>query len=240
MVTWRRVRWVLLSVGLLAMVLVVTAWLMLQHIPAWYRPARIPAAQLQQVRNDLLATYDSLAGEMNAATGPFDFRLTQEQVNAWLASRAEIVPGAGRWLPPFLSDPAVVIDGDGVRLGITYSDHGLRTVVSARLRLGADAQGIHLRLEEVASGSLGLPRSWIRDALSALGPQVVPLAEQMGVDVPERALPELERLVEGITLPNEGVWQNPRVRFRVVGLRVEPGVIVITFEPIGRQASPTR
>ena len=66
---------------------VVTGWLLFQHIPAWYRPVEIPPAELQRVRNDLVRTSDLLAEALKEPRGPFKFRVTQDQVNAWLSAR---------------------------------------------------------------------------------------------------------------------------------------------------------
>ncbi len=233
----RRKRWVLLGGLVAAAAVPITGWLMFQHIPAWYRPPAIAPADQQRVRDDLLGTLDALGASLVHSEGPFEHRFTQAQVNAWLAVREAIWPGTRAWLPRPLSDPFVAIDEGGVRLAATYRHGGLKTVLSARLELSADPGGVRVRLARVAGGSLGIPRSWVRDELAALDADAWPAGQRSGLQYGDGCLPALSGLFEGVVFPNAWIWKNGEQPFRITRLRFEPGALAVTFEPLPRHPS---
>jgi hypothetical protein len=231
----KRWRWIVAGLAMLLIGGVVTGWLLLQHIPAWYRPMEIPPGELQRVRNDLVQTSDSLAEALKEPRGPFKFRVTQDHVNAWLSAREAIDPKTREWLPPTLSEPMVVFEPGGVRLGATYTEGSLRAVVSARLALTADGEGIKARLEDVAGGSLGLPDGMVRNGLKTFDRRVSPKLNEAGVTARDRRL-RLRDLVDGVVVPNVGKWPGSGQRFRVLGLDFEDGALTVTLERLPYQA----
>jgi len=208
-----------------------TAWLMFQHIPSWYQPMEIARADLQRVRDDFVATFDGLTLAMASADRPFDYTFTQDQINAWLAAREEMWPLSREWLGPLMSDPFVAIDRGGIRLGATYRQDGVQTVASARVELQARADGVAVRLTEVAGGSLRVPQTWIRPELAKLDRTVWPAGERSKHQVGPGRLPALSELFEGAVFPNAWRWNNPRRSFRISNLKLQDGALVVTFDP---------
>jgi len=235
---WRRwLRWSLLAGSLAALGAAAVGWLMFQHIPSWYRPAAIAPGDLQAVRDDLARTFDTLSGLLIHEDGPFEYRLTQDQINAWLAAREDIWPGSREWLPPTLSEPFVSLDADGLRLAATYRQGGLQAVVSLRLTARAEREGIIVRLTQVSGGSLGIPRSWVCEHLLALDAGAWPVGKRSRLQLAGDPLPPLSSLFEGIRLPHAWIWENGKQPFRIIDLQFEPGAGVITFEPLPREPS---
>jgi hypothetical protein len=213
------------------------AWLLFQHIPSWYRPSPVPPGEVQRVKDDLTRTFDILSGALVHEETSFRLRFTQDQINAWLAIREQIWPETRHWLPPELSEPFVSIDEEGLRLAATYHQGGLQTVVSARLELEADTDGISARLAGVSGGALGVPQAWVRDQLLVLDATAWPVGERPRAQIGGDPLPPLSRLFEGIRLPNAWVWANGKRPFRIIDISFEPGAGVVTFEPLERQLS---
>ena len=228
----RRLRWALLMATGGAVLGVLGLWLALQHVPAWYHPVEIAPEHLQEVRNDLAATQGTLNEQMLLARAPFEFRISEEQINAWLSAREDIWPLSREWLPPGVSDPLVRILPDGLRLSATVRHGWMQAVVTVWLELGADPTRVYARLLDVRSGSLPLPHAWVRHRLAAIRP---PSLRHDGQAAPV----SLDGLFDGISQPNSGVWTQPaalgqkavRRSFRVTALRLEAGAITVTIEP---------
>ena len=234
----RWLRWVLLGLGLAALITVAILWLMFQHIPSWYRPmAVVPASDAdQRIRNDWLGAIGTLREKLLQEKQSFEFSASQDQLNAWLAVRETIRPQTRNWLPPALSDPFVLIEQDGLRLAATYRSGGVKTVLSARLHIGVEAGGIRVKLTEVAGGSLEMPEAWVRQRLSLLDGRVWPSGKKSPYQLGGPPLPPLAGLSEGIVLPNTWVWEEEQLQlpFRITGLRFESGALVVSLQPLPR------
>jgi len=232
----KRWRWIVAGLVTLLVGVVVTGWLLFQHIPAWYRPVQVPPDELQHVRNDLVQTTDAFGAALNDAQGSFKFRLTQDQVNAWLSARESIDPKTHEWLPPTLSDPMILFEPGGVRVAATYADGDLRTVVSAKLTVTVDAAGIKAQLGDVAGGSLTMPDSFVQKGLRAFDRRVSPKLADAGVTTSGRQRLRLRDLADGVILPTTGKWLAGGQRFRVLGIAFEPGAVTFTIERLPYQS----
>lgn len=235
---FRWLKWAALAGGLAVTAAGATVWLMFQHIPSWYRPvAIVPASDAdQRVRNDWLGAIGRLREHLLREKQPFEFVVSQDQLNAWLAVRETIRPQTRNWLPPALSDPFVLIERDGLRLAATYRSGAVRTVVSARLQVRVERDGIRVTLREVAGGSLGMPESWLRERLTLLDGRLWPSGRKSPYQLGGLPLPSLTGLPDGIGLPNTWVWREAELQlpFRITGLRLEPGVLVVNLLPLPR------
>jgi hypothetical protein len=217
----------------------VTSCLMFQRVPSWYRPVAVAPAYQQRAQNDLVGTLDVLGASLVHHDGPFEHRFTQDQVNEWLAVR-ERIPflDIDDWLPPELSDPFVGFEPDGIRIAGTYQVGVLRTVVWAWLVVSAEEDGIHVRLEKAAAGALAAPESWIRKELARLDRRDWPAGERSRWQYGPGTLPPLAGLFEGVVFPSG--WLQPvtdgEIPFRIIGVRCEPGALVVTLEPLRGRA----
>lgn len=235
----KRWRWILIGLGTLMVGGLVAGWFLFQHVPAWYQPMHIPWSDLQRVRNDLSVTFDSLSATLNTAQQPFKLKLSQDQLNAWLAAREGIDPKTREWLPRRLSEPMVILEPGGIRLAATYTDGSLQAIVSAKLALTASAEGITAKLEDIRGGSLSLPDGVIRRGLRAFDRLISPKLADANVAVTGGQRPRLRDLPAGITLPNTARLPGGGQRFRVLNIEFEMGAVVLTLERLPYQP-PTR
>lgn len=223
------VKWTSLAAGGLLLVAVAIVWLLFQHVPRWYRPAEIAPEHLQDVRNDLLAFQNDLGERMALSDSVFEIRVSQKQVNAWLAAREDIWPLSREWLPEAVNRPFVVFEAGGVRVGATCQYGSVQSVVSVLVGVAADENLVHCRVVEVNSGSLPLPRDTILKILEeAFSAGHFRLPSMDG----HRRTAELSELFTGLSFSNMGVWWEPRRRFRVVGVRLEPGMLMVKIRPL--------
>lgn len=234
----RKVRWTWIATALGAVIAlsILVIWLMLQHKPAWYAPVEIAPQRIQSVRDDLLRTRSDLSEQMLLAKEPFEYRVSQDQLNDWLAAREDIWPLSREWLPPWMRDPMIVMDADGVRLAATLNDGSLRTVTSVKLAISADEEHIRLQLIEAKCGSFPVPRKFIQRQLEELERQGWNLEELGVTDQSRRQLPAL---LDGLRFPNVGMWTEPTVggksirrRFRITEVWLEPGSLVAKIRPL--------
>lgn len=232
----RRLRRVSAGAVALIAITVCVAWLMFQHIPSWYQPIVISApGDLDRVRQDLSGTYDRLDAAILYANGPVEFRLREDQINAWLAARENIEPGTKNWLPAMLSDPFVHVEPDGLRVAATVRREELKTVLSAHLSFQAGPDALSLRIGEVRTGRLPVPQKWLRGALSDLTKRLQSVKnEQNGRHSIKTKSSKGSDLHAGINLKNTVVSDFINRPFRIVGLRFEPPEIVATLEPLPR------
>ena len=215
---------------------IVALWMMFQRIPEWYAPPEIAPHEIQAVKNDFAQTEVDLSKRLNAAEADdsFEFRLTQDQINAWLAVRGEIWPLSRKWLPPYLEQPMVVLDRDGIRVAALLTHQSLRAVVSLRVEVRAEPDGLFVRLAEVAAGNLPIPRSQVRKFLKRLDRKFWPMGAHLPGQIGPHRLPSLGNILEGIRLPNTWIWMNGKQPFRITSIDLEPGQVRIGIEPLPR------
>ena len=105
-------RWVLVSlaltVGLLAVVCIFL-WLLLAHVPWWYRPPHVPEADYSRIRNELLESVSDF-GDRLVEGRPFELTLSDQQISEWVTVRSEVWPEADEWIPDFVQGPMVVFE----------------------------------------------------------------------------------------------------------------------------------
>lgn len=225
----RHWRWWLTGGLLLLLLVAAVGWLMFQRIPSWYRPVDLPPEQLQQVRDDLVRTGDGFSVLVVQSQEPFEYRITQDQINRWLAAREDIWPGSREWLPPELSNPFVSITPEGVRVAVTWRNGQVRTVFSGLVGLHADEQGIHLRLKSVQCGALPVPQDIIQEQLRSVK-LWRPGTRARGQAGPG-TLPDPRDLFEGLVFPKAWIWPEPRRVCTITGLRCEEGALTVTVLP---------
>ncbi|HSW45516.1 MAG TPA: hypothetical protein VLM89_08090 [Phycisphaerae bacterium] len=235
---WKRFwKWATITTASALLLVAVAGWMLFQRIPDWYHPAEAHPDEAQSVRDDFTGTYNNLSIALNESSGPFEFRLRQEQVNAWLSARHEIWPEARHWLPREVSGPQVIIEPGGIRLAAALRHSSLQAVISVRLKVSADDAGITVRLLGAAAGSLPIPKSQTRQFLTMLDQGGNwPAGRRADGQLGDRSLPALGGLFDGVVFSNRWIWHNGRQPFKITRITCRPGELVLTFHPLPRQA----
>jgi hypothetical protein len=235
-----RWRWVAGSAAVVVAGALGTLWLLFQHIPSWYQPVLLTPAEADRAKADLTQLSDGLNAALVQSRSAFEVRVSEERLNAWLAVREEAWPLSREWLPAGLSNPVVVVDHDEVRLAATLRHGSIQTVVSIRLGVAGDEDGIRVRLLDVSGGSLPVPGAWVREHLARLDAGAWPAGRTSPHQHGHQPLPALGGLLEGVTFPNAWFWSWPlqdRQPFRINRLRAGPGELVFELEPLPRERS---
>jgi hypothetical protein len=235
----RSTKWVkriLAAAAVLVVLAFATTWMLFQRIPAWYTPPEIAPNEIQAVKNDFAHTESVLSERLNEAepSGEFEFLLTQDQVNGWIAIRREIWPRSRQWLPSYLSQPMVVLDRDGIRVAALLTRQSLRSVVSLRVEVRTVPDGVSVRLAEVTAGGLPVPQSQIHRYLKQFDRKVWPVGQVLPGQIGPYRLPSLTHIQEGIRLPDSWIWANGKQPFRITAITFEAGQVRIGLEPLPR------
>lgn len=234
----RRRRRILLVLVALLVAAGILVWLLFQRVPDWYQPVVVTAADKTQVLANLTHTTEDFTQQLRNVGVPFEYRLTQDQINAWWAIREEVWPLAREWIPAGVLEPMIVLEDGAIRLAARCELGGIQTVVSARLLVDGSKDGLALRLDSVSGGRLPIPVIAVRELLGQLDGSVWPAGRVLRQQYFNEPLPPLAGLPEGIVLPNSWVWQNGEFKapMWIKSLQVRPGEIVATVEPLPRQS----
>ncbi len=212
-----------MALAVVAVLVATGLWLAFQRIPAWYRPALVPAAEYQHVRNDLTHTVNALSSRMVAGE-PFDYEITQDQLNRWLSARMAIWPGVARWVPSWLDDPMVAFGEDRIVLSGLASWSSVRSIVSLHVTLSATDDGLRVTLHRGQTGSLPVPLGPLRERIEEA------LAASQSAREPDEQVTAAHLFGEA-KFPNHFIWLNGKVPFRITNVVTEPGRIRLRFEP---------
>lgn len=217
-------------------VLCVFLWLLIAHVPSWYRPPYVPESRYAEVRNGMLDVVSDF-GDRLVDGEPFEVVLTDRQLSEWIAVRGELWPESDEWIPPFIRGPMVAFRPGRIILAGRLEKDGWQVVVSGELRVVVGEKSVSVRLEQVAGGSCPVPVATVAGQL-----QPILAAEGQDIDAMPDYVAEVVRrfresdaaayLRDGLTTDNRFYWQVSKRWFRIASLHVEGGRLRIQIEPL--------
>lgn len=216
----RVLRWAWISIPLLAGILLVTVWLLLQ---AAARPPEFYQLVLQAEPAALAVHGDEFEHEVlelrneSRTDGSWSAEFTADQINGWLAT--DLPEKFPRALPPEVHDPRVALEENGVRIAARYDDGKLSTVLSILVepQLGAEPNQIALRVREVRAGLLPVPLGAWKDKLEGRMPDRRLLLRWSMDEGDPIALVEWG---QSSPSPSEPQWQIHEISLRAGALRI--------------------
>lgn len=231
--TWRKhKRPIRIAAAICMPVMLIALWLVVEHKPAWYAPARLDDAARRAARRSAASRADAF-GDLLVRRRPFDFVLAEDEVNGWLASAPEWWPRAkdAEW-----RDPVVRFEPGTVRLGALVERGGWRAIVSVAVgvRLASGGSDVELQLEEAFGGSLPIPLAvlgWAAARNGSPGRGRTPDRQGASVDSLVHALESVDELLTGVRRPNWFVWPNGDRAFSIEELTLEEGRLKLRIRP---------
>jgi hypothetical protein len=179
----------------------------------------VGAAQYQDVRDDLEAAFNQLNVAMQGDQ-PFDYVVSEDRLNRWIAAREQIWPGLRQYVPPELQWPVVAFREDGIVVAGVVEIGTVRSVLSVVLSVQAEADHMVFKLVRCRLGAVPVPHWMVRRFVEAMSHSARP-------DSPSRP----RDLLEGLALENRFDWPNGARRFRIGAVAVQPGRLVATIHP---------
>ncbi|MBI5865510.1 MAG: hypothetical protein HZB38_13580 [Planctomycetes bacterium] len=212
----RRWRWLLLGSATLTLLSLLGLFFAVTCKPAWYQPAAVDYRVLDDDKRVLTNLADEIGDNLNARNA-FDVRITQDQLNRWIAARREVPEIGVIDIEPF-SQPYVDVLPDGaVRIGAIIRHESWRVVAALAARLDVQPDALRISLQSVHAGYARAPAAWI----------VGPLASALS-----RAGGSRTQIQDDVLLiPNDFTWPNGKVRFRISRIQTTDDEAIVSFEP---------
>lgn len=166
-----RVGAVTLALGLaIAVWLCFDAYRKTQQAPDFYQEAlEIPPEKVEELHAEVKQSLQRLeilepAEEATEAPPTWEWTVTDEQANAWLATEGPELLKQGR--APF-SDPRVEFEDGVAKVAVRYEDKRFSSVLSGDLRVTLDGETgkVEAHLTDVRSGRLSLPLDWAKERI---------------------------------------------------------------------------
>ncbi|MFH1748406.1 MAG: hypothetical protein ABIG44_15340 [Planctomycetota bacterium] len=216
----RRPRWRIISIiiGAVFWVAVLCALACATCRPAWYVPMTIDQERLKEDKREFVNMLDAIGGALNRGQ-TFNLELNEEQVNRWLAARAELPEDWSFEVEGATFPQISFLAGNRVRIAATVSRAGVEVVLSATVRLDLSDEHLLIHIESVRAGSLPVPH---KAAMKAL-------AESLEIDPADAD----RHGSNTILTRNVWEWPNGRRRFRILTLEVDSNLTRVSLEPFG-------
>jgi hypothetical protein len=143
-------------------------WWALHHVPAFYAQAvTIPAEKLQPASDALLRKTAALTSDLQKKSGAWQFLLTAEQINGWLA--VDVPKNHPQAIPPAIHDPRVEIHPGGLIAAARYEGGMTDAVISLEtdIFLPKDQpDAIAIRIKKLRAGALPIGLKKIVDGFT--------------------------------------------------------------------------
>ncbi|NLX04286.1 MAG: hypothetical protein GXY33_03975 [Phycisphaerae bacterium] len=207
----RRTRFILLLLPFPLIVVALAFCWSLFHVPDWYHPVAVPPDAGQEIRDELTELTRVFNNSMQQPA-PFEFVLSQDQVNRLISGRAMIDPRFADLLPHELSQPAVAWQDGCFKAGAIVQFHGAPMLASLSARIHLDPNNIEIHGLQVRVGAWPVPQSLIQEHV-----------EQV-----------LSKPLQNLVVPNRFRYPNSDYDVRVEQIRMDEGNLVLTIQPIPR------
>jgi len=245
-----------LGVIVLAVLVLAALYLQASRVPPQYAPLPLAQEKREQAAKEFVNHIGEFSNNAQL-NDSFDWQITQDQINRYLASMDEIAANrvggrAGEVNQMMdsvgLTDPAVVLDHGVLTLLVRARDYG--KVVSADLSFSfTPDKKLRILLGQTRIGRLPIPDTFIRGPLEKLkemlrsNPPRRARRPHKGRDaLPDASAEDVGAVVatvigaidsDPITAELVGGINNKRVR--VEGIDIEPGVLTLHVVPIDRK-----
>lgn len=166
-----------LAVGIVAALLALGGgfvYALLRYEPGYYRNYEPPAAELrarcsQEFIKECLEVVNAVDGERD-----WYARLSDEQINSYLAEDFLRQGLAEKFLPEGVTEPRVFFEPERMRLAFRYKSRFVNTVISLSLRLWlptGETNVVALQLERFNAGLLPFSAQWLLERIGEVARQ---------------------------------------------------------------------
>ena len=223
----------LLAALAIAIWLGVDAYRMTQQAPEFYQealaisPEKVEQlhaeveqslARLEQVASaELPVEPDVVVGEQVASPPTWEWTVTDEQANAWLAREGPELLAENR--VPF-SDPRVEFEDGVAKVAVRYDDDRFSSVLSGdlRVRLNGATGRVEAQVTSVRSGRLRVPLDWAKERIEKAVARI---------RWPIRAQTDADSISAESELPDGGFEVRDGRRLQPTEIVVEPDRVIV-------------
>ena len=232
----------LTALGLAGLVVIggIVGIILVRSRPSWYEPEELSREELLEAEEQIIRTTAEFKSAAQIAE-PFILELTGKQINDRLA----VLVDRYGILPEHIADPVVFLGNGAVWAGARVSWKGQQAIVSIRLRVRVDSEGLlHMELDELKAGALGLPETFLPDTMASIEKSLLAKVGGKGAN-PKKAKEATnnEQIVKAVFSALSGEPVVTRFVTRddlhvgVEDIRIKPGLLEIQFRPIATGGS---
>ena len=229
---------VLLTVSgliVLPIVLLLVAWWLTQVIPPWYDPPKPSEKELLAIEAERLRITADFGTHAKKAE-PFFLELSGRQIREMFA--AYVI--RNRLLPDDIADPDIALRDGAFWLAARITWNQQQSIASIRLRPFVDSAGLlHIQMDSLKAGALGLPDNWLADTLAKLEKSLkARLAASKSNSDTARTARKNQDLIGRISAALDGLPVPTTFRTRedlqmtVEHIRITPDHVEIKFRPL--------
>ena len=178
--TWRNL---LLAVITIAVTAATVLWFTAHRPPRWWAPLEPADPEVRHLAERVEYRLIEEAHKARPANEPWRLRITQEQINAWLAARL------GEWIahqrdldwPQGLGVPQVTLEPTGPVVGFRLGGSDRPRYFAARIVTAFDTDGVRLHIDRLWHGRLRVPG----DPIAIMNEMLGEYADPAFLDDPE-------------------------------------------------------
>ncbi len=224
-----------LAVIVLVVVSGVVIWILVGLWPKWYEPRQLSREELLAAEERMIGTFTEFDSQ-SQRDERFILELTGEQINEMLAVLIDRRP----ILPDHIADPVIALGDGAAWVGAMVSWKGQTSVVSVRIRPFVDSgELLHIELDRLKAGALGLPENFLPDTLKQIEESVsARLATSKSNSENAKTARKNKDLLgrvfaalSGTPVPASFVTRED-LQMAVEDIRISPGLLEIQFRPM--------
>ena len=203
--------------------------------PAWYQYEKRSSEDLLAAEERMFATASKFQNA-SQVDEPFILELGGQQINDMLA----VLIARHRILPNYIANPVIAFGDGAAWVGAMVTWKGQTSVVSVRLKASVDSAGLlHMELDQLRAGALGLPDDFLPKTLDDLEQTITAklAASRSNSDQARTARKNKDLLdrvftaLTGVPVPASFVTRED-LQMAVEDIRISPGLLEIQFRPI--------
>lgn len=247
------------SLGVIIVGLVLASgvlYVQLSRIPEDYHPAQLTADQKNQAVKEFWNMVQDF-GNAIQENQPFDWSVSEDQLNRYIASIDEIASSTPSGRPGAiyralddagLAQPAVALHEGILTFMVRSKEHEKLLAVDVSLSL-AEGRNLRVRVVEARVGKVSMPSKWVKNQLEKLR-DLIP-AEELNSEKAMRpssggigglSSRDLARAMEAVIagieknpIATELTWPVNNKRVRIESVEVAEGIVRLRVVPLGRR-----
>ncbi len=225
-----------LGLVLLFLISTLVAWVLIGRSPEWYKPPKLRSREELLAAETRMISTGAEFKNKSQVNAPFILELTNGQVEDMLA----VVMDRRPILPSYIAYPVISFSDGVVYVAAMVTFKGQASVVSVQIKPRVDAAGLlHIKLEQLRAGALGLPGNFLPDAIRDIEESVAAridwsTSRTAQADAARKNKDLLARIFTALSgtpvLANFVTRED--LQMTIADIRVSPGLLEIKFKPL--------
>ncbi len=204
---------------ILAILLIMIGYMSLIYVPDWYQPQHVSQQQQQELTDEITAISREFNNKMQRPN-TFEIAISEQQINKFLAGLDLIAPEIKELIPKNVSNPAVQLDNDEMKLGAIVEKDGKRLFASLNIKISAHDDYLTIDKLKIRIGLWPVPQTVIERYIEKF-------AKKAG-----KYLNDINEILTSRRIPNHFKFPNSDYDFKIKSLKASNGVLYVTIQPI--------